>query len=98
MAALYARVLIDPAANGFYFVESGEASFSEIGAAIADRLGLGPVQPWNLDDASLVWGEGFARFALGSNSRVRATRARQLGWTPEHTSIETWIRNEMKID
>ncbi|GID29431.1 NAD-dependent epimerase/dehydratase family protein [Paractinoplanes brasiliensis] len=98
VAALYSRVLTDPAATGFYFVEGGEASFGEIGTAIADRLGLGPVQPWSLDEASQLWGEGFARFALGSNSRVRATRARQLGWTPAHTSIETWIRDEMKTD
>jgi nucleoside-diphosphate-sugar epimerase len=96
MAALYARVLTDPAATGFYFVEGGEASFGEIGTAIADRLGLGPVQPWSLDEASQAWGAGFARFALGSNSRVRATRARRLGWTPAHTSITTWIRDEMK--
>ena len=97
MAALYSRVLADPAAAGFYFVEGGEASFGEIGTAIADRLGLGPVQPWSLAEAGRAWGEGFARFALGSNSRVRATRARQLGWTPAHTSIVTWIRDEMKI-
>lgn len=96
--ALYARVLTDPAASGFYFVEGGEASFGEIGAAIADRFGLGSVQSWNLDEASLVWGEGFARFALGSNSRVRATRARQLGWIPARTSIGAWIRDEMKVD
>jgi nucleoside-diphosphate-sugar epimerase len=98
VVALYTRVLTDPAASGFYFVESGEASFGEIGTAIADRLGLGPVQPWDLGQASVAWGEGFARFALGSNSRVRATRARQIGWIPAHTSIEAWIRDEMKVD
>ncbi|MBU2665520.1 NAD-dependent epimerase/dehydratase family protein [Actinoplanes bogorensis] len=97
VAALYSHVLTNPAATGFYFVEGGEASFREIGTAIADRFGLGPVQPWSLDEAGQAWGEGFARYALGSNSRVRATRARQLGWTPAHTSITTWIRDEMKI-
>ncbi|MEQ4302919.1 hypothetical protein ABNF97_16235 [Plantactinospora sp. B6F1] len=98
VAALYARVLTDPAAHGFYFVEGGEASLGEIGAAIADRLGLGPAQPWSPDQAALAWGEGFARFALGSNSRVRATRARQLGWLPGQVSIEAWIRDEMKVN
>ncbi|MFI5842592.1 hypothetical protein ACIA8K_23075 [Catenuloplanes sp. NPDC051500] len=97
MADLYARALTDPAATGFYFVEGGDASFGEIGAAIAGRLGLGPVQPWSLDEAARAWGAGLARFALGSNSRVRATRARQLGWTPAHASITTWIRDGMTI-
>ncbi|GAA4941152.1 NAD-dependent epimerase/dehydratase family protein, partial [Actinoplanes utahensis] len=98
VAALYSRVLSDQTASGFYFVEAGEASFAEIGAAIADRLGLGPVQPWSLAEASQEWGAGFARFALGSNSRIRATRARQLGWTPAHTSVAAWIRDEMRAD
>ncbi|GAA1624262.1 hypothetical protein [Actinoplanes couchii] len=83
--------------RGFPFVENGEASFGEIGAAIADRLGLGPVQPWNLTDAGRVRGEGFARFALGADSRVRAVRARRLGWTPRHASAGTWIRDSMRI-
>lgn len=96
MAALYSLALGDPDAAGFYFVENGEASFAEIGAAVADRLGLGPVQPWPLDDAARVWGEGLARFALGSNSRVRGTRARELGWKPEHTSMAAWIREDMR--
>ncbi|MFD4637305.1 NAD-dependent epimerase/dehydratase family protein [Lentzea sp. NPDC058436] len=96
LAALYSIALTDPAARGFYFVENGEASFAEIGAAIADRLGLGPVEPWPLEEAARVWGEGFARYALGANSRVRATRARELGWKPEHTSITTWIRKDLR--
>jgi nucleoside-diphosphate-sugar epimerase len=96
LAALYATALTDPAARGFYFVENGEASFAEIGAAIADRLGLGTVQPWPLEEAARVWGEGFARYALGSNSRVRAARARDLGWKPEHTSVTAWIGKDLR--
>ncbi|HEX6343784.1 NAD-dependent epimerase/dehydratase family protein [Umezawaea sp.] len=97
VAALYSLALGDPNASGFYFVENGEASFAEIGAAIARRLGLGPVEPWPLEDAARAWGEGLARFALGSNSRVRGTRARQLGWRPEHASITTWITEDLIV-
>ena len=97
LAALYSAALTDPAARGFYFVENGESSFAEIGAAIADRLGLGAVEPWPLPEAARVWGEGFARYALGANSRVRATRARELRWKPEHSSVTDWIRRDLRV-
>lgn len=97
LAALYSIALTDEAAHGFYFVENGESSFAEIGAAVADRLGLGPVEGWPLADAAAAWGEGFARYALGSNSRVRATRARELGWKPVHDSLPAWIRDELEV-
>ncbi|MDF2822749.1 MAG: epimerase [Mycobacterium sp.] len=98
MAGLYLLALTDPAAAGFYFVEGGQdASFREIGEAIARRMGLGPVQPWELEAAALAWGEGFARYALGSNSRVRATRALALGWRPSGPSIREWIEDEMPL-
>jgi nucleoside-diphosphate-sugar epimerase len=98
MADLYHLALTDPATAGFYFVESGQdASLVEIGEAIARRMGLGPVQPWDLDSAADVWGEGFARYALGANSRVRATRARTLGWLPSGPSITDWIEHDMPL-
>ncbi|MFE1256130.1 NAD-dependent epimerase/dehydratase family protein [Streptomyces fungicidicus] len=59
MADLYHLALTDPAATGFYFVEGGEdASFADIGEAIARRLGLGAVEPWDLGSAAAAWGEG----------------------------------------
>ncbi|TVT60944.1 NAD-dependent epimerase/dehydratase family protein [Amycolatopsis rhizosphaerae] len=98
MADLYHLALTEPEAAGFYFVEGGEdASFAEIGQAIARRLGLGPVEPWDLDSAAAVWGEGFTRYALGANSRVRATRARALGWRPSRPSIAHWIEHDMPL-
>lgn len=98
MADLYHQALTDPAAAGFYFVEGGQdASFREIGEAIARRMGLGPVQPWELEAAATAWGEGFARYALGANSRVRATRAHALGWRPSGPSITDWIEHDMPL-
>lgn len=98
MANLYQLTLTDPASAGFYFVEGGhDASFLEIGEAIARRMGLGPVRAWELDAAAATWGEGFARYALGANSRVRATRARALGWRPTGPSITDWIENDMSV-
>lgn len=98
MADLYQLALTDPSAAGFYFVEGGlDASFLEIGEAIARRLGLGPVAPWSLDCASAAWGEGFARYALGANSRVRASRAQALGWRPTGPSVTDWIEHDMPL-
>lgn len=95
---LYARALAQAPAGAFYFVENGEASYAEIGAAIAGRLGLGPVQSWSVDEAAPTWGEGPSRYSFGSNSRVRARRARtELAWQPRHTSVTAWIENEMPL-
>lgn len=95
---LYARVLESAPAGAFYFVENGEASYAEIGAAIARRLGLGPVQSWSVEEATPAWGEGQSRYSFGSNSRVRARRARsELGWQPRHASVTAWIENEMPL-
>jgi nucleoside-diphosphate-sugar epimerase len=99
VAALYSLALKAAPAGAVYFVENGEASFADIGAAIARRLGLGPVQPWTLAQATQAWGERHARYSLGSNSRVRAQRARrELGWAPLHGSVVDWIDRDMPLD
>lgn len=99
VAQLYALALRDAPAGAFYFVENGEASFAQIGAAIAQRLGLGPVHSWSVEQASGVWGEGHARYSFGSNSRVRGKRARaELQWQPRHASVTDWIQRDMPLD
>lgn len=99
VAELYALALKDAPGGAFYFVENGEASYAEIGQAIANRLGQGPVQSWTVEEASAVWGEGHARYSFGSNSRVRAKRARtELGWKPRHDSVTRWIETQMPLD
>ena len=95
---LYLLALHKAPAGAFYFIENGEASFAEIGGAIARRLKLGPVQSWTAEEAAERWGKRHAYYTLGSNSRVRAKRARkELGWAPRHTSALTWIAEEMPL-
>lgn len=93
------RLALDKTPGGaFYFAENGESSFAEIGQSIAKVLGLGPVENLSEEEAIKVWGRNRARYSLGSNSRVRAQRARQeLGWQPMHRSATEWIEREMKI-
>ncbi|MNI96838.1 hypothetical protein D3C73_1553710 [compost metagenome] len=64
--------------------------------AIAEALSLGQPQDWPLKYAEAEWGYEMANYGLGSNSRVRGTRAREiLGWVPKRTSVLEWIRHEM---
>lgn len=82
-------------AGSFYFVEAGEASFGEIGEAIAERMGLAAVKV-PAEKAAESWGELHAFFTFGSNSRVRAERARrELQWSPQNDAMLEWIRTEM---
>ncbi|MFM2057096.1 MAG: hypothetical protein RLY71_1481 [Pseudomonadota bacterium] len=96
---LYLQALAKAPAGAFYFAENGEASFGQIGAALAARLGLPGVESLPPEVAAQRWGVAKAYFSLGSNSRVRAARARrELGWMPRHASVISWIANELPID
>ncbi|WP_129664796.1 NAD-dependent epimerase/dehydratase family protein [Phytoactinopolyspora endophytica] len=99
MCELYVRALGQAPAGSFYFVENGEESYRAMSEAISDALGLGEPQPWSVEDAVAEWGYEVAVYALGSNSRVRAHRARtELGWAPKHASVTDWIRNEVSAE
>ncbi|EEA00566.1 NAD-dependent epimerase/dehydratase [Burkholderia sp. H160] len=96
VAELYRLALDKTPAGTFYFVESGEASFRDMSAAIARAMKLGAPQDWPLEDAKQEWGYEMASYGLGSNSRVRGERARQLlGWQPRRTSVIEWIERDM---
>ncbi|HEX7932466.1 MAG TPA: NAD-dependent epimerase/dehydratase family protein [Paraburkholderia sp.] len=96
VAELYRLALEKSPAGAFYFVESGEASFRDMSAAIARAMKLGAPQDWPLEEAQKEWGYEMASYGLGSNSRVRGERARKLlGWQPERTSVIDWIEREM---
>ena len=41
----------------------------------------------SMAEAASEWGEGRAEDTMASNSRVRARRARQLGWKPKARSL-----------
>ncbi|WP_332768076.1 NAD-dependent epimerase/dehydratase family protein [Pseudomonas koreensis] len=96
VVALYLLALSKNVPGTFYFVESGEASFIDMTTAMAAALNLGQPQDWPLKDAEAEWGYEMANYGLGSNSRVRGKKARELlGWAPKRTSVVEWIRKEM---
>jgi len=97
MADLYLLALEKAPAGTFLFVENGEAAYRDITAAIGTALNLGPAQDWAPDAAIAHWGREMAVFGLGSNSRVRARRARTLlGWDPRHTDVLAWIATGLR--
>ncbi|MEA2889448.1 MAG: hypothetical protein QOI05_241 [Bradyrhizobium sp.] len=89
LVELYVLALASSPAGAFYFAENGENSMKQVCEAINRRLGVdaGTVA-MSLDEASREWGEGTAQNTMGSNSRVRAVRARaELGWRPGRPSL-----------
>lgn len=77
-----------------FFAENGEESFLTIAQSISQSLGYnGKTISWPINEASKEFGD-WARFALGSNSRIRAVNARALlGWQPEAQSLLDWIKH-----
>jgi hypothetical protein len=48
----------------------------------------GRTESMTIEQAAAEWGEGAANDSMGSNSRVRAARARsELGWNPTGPSL-----------
>jgi nucleoside-diphosphate-sugar epimerase len=89
LADLYLLALDRAPAGAFYYAENGENSMRETCQAIGRMLGLGArTEPMTLAQAAAEWGGSAANYTMGSNSRVRAVRARrELGWAPHRRSL-----------
>ena len=88
LVPLYALAIEKAPAGAFYFAENGENSMRELCVSINRMLGFdGPPSALSMQEAAAEWGEGTAEDTMASNSRVRAVRARQLGWKPQARSL-----------
>jgi nucleoside-diphosphate-sugar epimerase len=89
LVELYLRALDQAPAGASYWGENGECSMRRLCEAISRALGWdGRTQPMSKAESIAEFGEGPAAYTYGSNSRVRATRARrELGWQPQHDSL-----------
>jgi len=88
---LYLLAIEKAPAGAFYYAENGENSMREVCEAISRMLGQGGrTQSMTVEEAATEWGDGPANDTMGSNSRVRAKRARaELKWRPKaHSLIE----------
>ncbi len=86
---LYLRVLERAPAGASYYAENGEASMRKVCETISRALGYaGRTQGMSKEEAIAEFGAGPAAYTYGSNSRVRATRARrELGWAPRRDAL-----------
>lgn len=85
---LYALAIARAEPGSFLFAEHGEAALRDVAAAIAASLGFpGRTVSWPLAEAIAAIGEEAAALGLASNSRVRATGGRALGWRPRHAAM-----------
>ncbi len=86
---LYVAMLERAPAGALYYAENGENAMLEVAQAVSRMLGFGGVtRALSVPEAVALWGEGGARYTMGSNSRVRAVRARsELGWQPHRPSL-----------
>jgi nucleoside-diphosphate-sugar epimerase len=80
---LYVLALEKAPPGSVFYAENGEASWKTMASSIGKAIGLGPkTEDWPVEDALREWGVG-AITSYGSNSRVRAAKARgMLGWNP----------------
>jgi nucleoside-diphosphate-sugar epimerase len=89
LMTLYMLAIAKAPAGAFYYAENGENSMREVCEAISRMLGQGGrTQSMSVEEAAVEWGEGPANDTMGSNSRVRANRARgELRWRPKARSL-----------
>ncbi len=91
---LYCLALKEAPSGSFYFAENGENSMREVCESINTMMGVNsPPLSMTIAEASVEWGESPANHTMGSNSRVRAKRARlELGWDPRAGSLINEIK------
>ncbi len=89
LVSLYLLAFERAPAGAFYYAERGENSMREVCQAISRMLGFGgDIKSMTIEEAAAEWGEGPANDTMGSNSRVRAERARQeLKWMAKAPSL-----------
>jgi nucleoside-diphosphate-sugar epimerase len=89
LADLYLAALDRAPAGAFYYAENGENTMRDIAAAISRALGFGGrTESMSIADAIAAYGEAMTTYSFGSNSRVRAVRARrELGWSPRRPAL-----------
>jgi nucleoside-diphosphate-sugar epimerase len=86
---LYVLAIEKAQPGTFFYAENGEASMKALAEAISRLLGFGGrTEAIALEEAIAEWGGVAAAFTFGSNSRVRARRARaDLGWRPHRIGL-----------
>lgn len=92
LAELYLLALEKAKAGAYYYAENGASSLKDIAYTISARMNAKNTQSITIDEGVKYFGLEGAYFALASNSRCNADRARlELDWTPKYNSIHDFI-------
>lgn len=84
---LYLLALEKAQPGSLFYIENGECSMKTITEAIGRVLGNRPPEDWPIDEAFAELGSA-AYTTYGSNSRIRAAKARgMLGWAPKGPAL-----------
>jgi nucleoside-diphosphate-sugar epimerase len=96
LVGLYLLAIESAKAGDFFYVENGEENIKNIAEEIGRLLEFGsPAESWSRENAEKEWSKG-AVFALASNSRVRAVKARgELNWQPKINKVLVSIAEEI---
>ena len=99
LVKLYSLALEKGPSAAMFYAENGEESFLTIAGSISNALGFnGKTISLSMAEAIAEFGD-WARYAIASNSRIRAVNARKLlGWTPKSESILTWIEQNVTLE
>jgi nucleoside-diphosphate-sugar epimerase len=94
---LYLLALEKAPSGSFFFAENGEEPLWRVAETISHSLGFGgAIASWPIEEAIAEYGD-WSRFAIASNSRVRATNARRLlGWSPVGPSLVAALLGETR--
>lgn len=89
---LYILALESAPSGSYFYASDGEESYKDIAGYVSQALGFGgETISWNAQDALAELGD-WARFALGSNSRVISEQAKKLlKWRPKGETLKNWI-------
>lgn len=92
LADLYLLALEKAKAGAYYYAENGSSSLKDIAQTISTRMNVKATKSITIDEGVKHFGLEGAYFALASNSRCNADKARlELGWIPKYSSIHDFI-------
>lgn len=95
LVELYLLAIEKAEAGDFLFVENGEAELKAISDEIGRLLDI-PSESFTQMEANEIFGEFGAVLGFGSNSRVKADKARKnLGWNPKFDDIISSIKEDI---
>jgi nucleoside-diphosphate-sugar epimerase len=92
---LYLLAIEKAKPGDYFFAENGEESIKNIAEEIGRLLNFSPpAMSISYEEAVEEWGAGNT-LSISSNSRVRAKRARELGWLPKIDNVIGSIKEEI---